>query len=203
MRQAIGIAATIASTVRPIAMVLPPVLIAVPALAEPPRYGLDPMHSTIAARVAFFGIASKTAHFPRAQGSIRLPAPGASAMNLEVVLDARELTAGDPVTLARLKGPDFFDVARFPEVRFAGDSLRFTTPVTAIVHGTVTAHGVTRPTDLTVSFMRPPQSLVGGEPIVLSARATIDRTAFGMTAWPFIVGRKVTITINATMVAEG
>lgn len=204
MRNPIGADARKASVVRPMPrplrrMAWLPLILATPAHAEPAHYTLDPAHSTIAARVAFFGLASKTAHFPKSTGTIRLPAPGATAMTLDVTLDARALTAGDDVTISRLKGPDFFDVARYPEVRFAGTTIRFTTPVTAIVSGTLTAHGVTRPADLAVAFRQPPQSLKPGEPIALSARATIDRTDYKMTAWPLIVGRKVTITINAQM----
>ena len=38
------------------------------------------------------------------------------------------------------------------------------------------------------------------EPVQITARTTIDRRQFGMTAYSMVVGKNVTITINARMV---
>ena len=119
--------------------------------------------------------------------------------DLDVEIDARRLTAGDSLTLARLKGKDFFDVERYPTVRFAGRTMQMTGPTSATVAGEVTARGVTRPAVLAVTFRDPPARATGRDPIELSARTVIDRRAFGMTAYSAIVGRKVTITIKARM----
>lgn len=75
-----------------------------------------------------------------------------------------------------------------------------TGPLTATVEGEVTARGVTRPTVLQVAFTQPPARATGREAVQLTARTTIDRRDFGMTAYGFIVGKKVTVTINARMV---
>ncbi len=134
------------------------------------------------------------------KGGISLSPDRLDTIDLDVDLDARALTAGDKVTLARLRGPDFFDVAHHPSVRFTGRRMTMTGPVTATVAGEVTARGITRPTVLSVSFAQPPAKANGRDPISLSARATIDRTQFGMTAYRMIVSKKVTITINARLV---
>lgn len=169
--------------------------------AAPPsyRYQLDPAGSDISAKVGFFGIASKTARFPHMNGKIALTPSRLDTIDLDVELDARRLTAGDTVTLARLKGKDFFDVERYPTVRFAGRKMQMTGPRSATVAGEVTARGVTRPASLAVTFRDPPGEASGRKPVELSARTVIDRREFGMTAYSGIVGRKVTITINARM----
>ena len=170
--------------------------------AAPPtyHYRIDAPHSEVAARVGLFGIASKTARFPAMTGTIALSPDRLDTIDLDVKLDARHLTAGDSVTLARLKGPNFFDVARYPMVRFTGRRMTMTGPVTATVDGAITARGVTRPIVLAVSFAQSPARATGRDPIALTARATIDRRDFGMNAYRLIVGSKVTITINARMV---
>lgn len=169
--------------------------------AEPTyHYQLDEPRSDVAAKVAFFGLASKTAHFPRMRGAITLQPGRLDAIDLDVELDARALTAGDSVTLGRLRGPKFFDVEHYPAIRFAGQRMTMTGPVTARVDGTVTARGVTRPVRLDVAFRAPPSHATGRDPVQFSARTTIDRRDFGMTAYSFIVGRNVTITIDARMV---
>lgn len=176
-------------------------LLLVSAAAPPSyHYQLDGPRSEVSARVSFLGLASRTAHFPKMAGEITLQPDRLDAIDLDVTLDARELTAGDSVTLARLRGKDFFDVANHPTVQFTGKRMTMTGPVTATVDGEVTARGVTRPTVLHVAFAQPPARATGREPVTLSARTTIDRRDFGMTAYSFIVGKKVTVTINARMV---
>lgn len=163
------------------------------------RYQIDPARSEVSAKVGFFGIASKTARFPQMTGQIALAPERLDTIDLDVEIDARRLTAGDSVTLARLKGKDFFHVERYPTVRFSGQWMQMTGPVTATVAGAVTARGVTRPATLAVTFRDPPARATGRDPVELSARTVIDRRDFGMTAYSAIVGKKVTITIKARM----
>jgi polyisoprenoid-binding protein YceI len=163
------------------------------------RYQIDSTRSEVSAKVGFFGIASKTARFPQMSGRIALSPDRLDTIDLDVELDARQLKAGDQVTLARLKGKDFFDVERYPTVRFTGRKMQMTGPVTATVAGEVTARGVTRPAVLAVTFRDPPARVTGREAVELTARTVIDRREFGMTAYSAIVSRKVTITINARM----
>lgn len=163
------------------------------------RYQIDTTRSEVSAKVGFFGIASKTARFPQMSGRIALSPEKLDTIDLDVEIDARRLTAGDSVTLARLKGKDFFDVERYPTVRFAGKQMQMTGPVTATVAGEVTARGVTRPATLAVTFRDPPARVTGRDPVELTARTVIDRREFGMTAYSAIVGKKVTITIKARM----
>lgn len=164
------------------------------------RYTLDAKESAISAKVAFLGLASKTAQFPKATGGITLSPDTPELIDLVVSLDAAALTAPDSVTLARLKGPKFFDVARYPTVTFRGRTMRMTSDRDAEVAGHITARGVTKPATLSVRFAAPPARADGTRSLSLTGETVIDRRDFGMTAYPFIVGRKVAITIRARMV---
>jgi polyisoprenoid-binding protein YceI len=175
-------------------------LFAVAAGTPPLRYQLDSSHSQVAARVGVMGVASKTARFPKMAGGIQLSPGRLETINLDVTLDARALVANDDGTTRQLRGPKFFDVERFPTVRFAGQRLTMTSDTTARLDGTTTARGVTRPTRLNITFAQPPAKATGREPIALTASGTIDRREFGMTSYNLFVGKKVTITIQARMV---
>lgn len=164
------------------------------------RYQIDTSRSVVSAKVGFMGIASKTARFPQMTGRIALSPERLDTIDLDVELDARRLQAGDSVTLGRLKGKDFFDVERYPTVRFAGRKMQMTGATTATVAGEVTARGVTRPAVLAVTFRDPPARVTGRDTVEFSARTVIDRRDFGMTAYSAVVGKKVTITIQARMV---
>ena len=174
-----------------------------PALAAGPwAYALDSGSSDVSARVAFLGLASKTARFPAMSGQVTLLPGQPGAIALDVSLDARALRAGDGVTADRLKGPAFFDVTNHPVVRFSGRTMRRTGPRTADVSGELTARGVTRPQVLKVTFERDILDLSAQVPVGLVGRMTIDRRAYGMTAWGGIVGNKVDIAIRTRMLPE-
>lgn len=185
---------------RAIATVLLLLPLALPLQASTPlhHYTLG-AESSVQAKVAFFGIASKTAGFPRLTGHAALDPARLDAIDLDVSIDARAIVAPDKVTLSRLKGKDFFDVDRYPTVRYRGTAMTMTGPRSADVRGELTARGVTRPGVLKVTFDKPPAQVSGRDPISITGRTEIDRLDFGMTAWQMVVGRKVTITLRARM----
>ena len=181
------------------------VLRALPALfllgaAPTQHYVIDAAASDVSARVAFFGLASKTARFPKVSGRIALAGDKPDQIDLTVKLDATALTAPDKVTLARLKGPKFFDTARYPTILFIAQRMQMTTERDARIAGQLTARGITRDATLTARFTAPPLRAGGRTPLTLDGETVIDRRDFGMTAYPLIVGRKVTIRIRAALV---
>ena len=169
------------------------------AMAGDLRYVVDKAASRVDAKVAFFGIASKTASFPDMSGTFNLSFADLEALDMVVDIDARTLTTGDSQTKT-LKGKSFFDVARHPTVRFVGKRLKMTGDKTADVEGLITARGITRPIQLNVTFSVPPFSTGGTQPISIVGTGVIDRRQFGMTAYPIIIGAMVNVTIRARMV---
>lgn len=164
------------------------------------RYQLDGAGSAVSARVSFLGLGHKIARFPAMRGSIRLSPERLDAIDLDVELDARAMTAGNKTDTEYLRGKAFFDVANHPSVRFTGRRMAMTGPSTARVEGLITARGVTRPAVLAVTFRDPPAKVTGRDPVELTATTTINRKDFGMTAYSLIVGKKVAITIQARLV---
>jgi len=164
------------------------------------RYQLDGSASAVSARVSFLGLGHKTAKFPAMRGSIKITPNRLDAIDLDVELDARAMTAGNKTDTEYLKGKAFFDVANHPTVRFSGRRMAMTGPLTARVDGQISARGVTRPAVLAVTFRDPPAKASGREAIQLTATTTLNRKDFGMTAYSLIVGKKVAITIQARLV---
>ena len=163
------------------------------------RYVIDRSASRVDAKVAFFGIASKTARFPDMSGTFNLSFADMEALDMVVDIDARTLTTGDSQTKT-LRGSQFFDVAHHPTVHFVGKRMHMTGDRSAVVEGQITARGVTRPIKLTVSFSVSPMSTGGTQPISIVGTGVIDRRQFGMTAFPWIIGAMVNVTIRARMV---
>lgn len=161
-------------------------------------YDLDARESRVSARVAFFGLASKTATFPRMEGRVQVVPGAPERAVIDVTLDARALEAPDDVTLRRLRGDKFFWVERYPQVRFEGRGIVLETPTRGRVTGQLTARGVTRPETLSVEFARDP-TIEGAQPIDLTGRMEIDRRDYGMRSYALIVGNTVRISLRARL----
>ena len=178
-------------------------LLAVFALANaagvPQRYTLDANASNVSAQVPFFGLASKTARFPRMQGAVTIVPGKPEKAVIDVTFDATAIEAPDSVTLSRLRGEKFFWVEKYPDIRFVGRSLKMASTTRGTVAGELTARGVTRPQTLAVTFDSDPLTRVG-KPVSFTGTTTIDRREYGMKAYRLIVGNKVDITLKARMV---
>lgn len=165
----------------------------------PLNYRLDANSSDVSARVPFFGLSSKTARFPRMQGSVSITPGAPERAVIDVTFDAAAIEAPDETTLNRLKGERFFWVERYPTIRFVGRSLKLTSPTKGTVTGELTARGVTRQETLKVEFQADPAKL-SGIPISFTGEMEIDRRQYGMRSYQLIVGNKVDIQLRAKMV---
>lgn len=163
------------------------------------NYRLDASASNVSARVPFFGLASKTARFPRMEGSVRIVPGAPERAVIDVTFDARALEAPDETTLRRLRGEKFFWVERYPTIRFVGRSLDLTSATRGTVTGELTARGVTRSETLSVTFDSDPTQ-ASGTPISFTGEMEIDRRQYGMRSYQLIVGNKVDIRLRARMV---
>lgn len=167
-------------------------------IGAPQRYTLDAAASNVSAKVPFFGLASKTARFPRMQGAVTIVPGAPERAVIDVTFDATAIEAPDTVTLARLRGDKFFWVDKYPSVRFVGRSLKLTSATRGTVSGELTARGVTKPQTLAVTFDHDPLTQLG-KPVSFTGTTTIDRRQYGMKSYQLVVGNKVDIILKARM----
>lgn len=166
------------------------------------RYRIDPAASSVDAKVSFLGLGSQKAMFPSMSGNVSMASDTGKGFNLDVRIDAKQLKSGNSAMTKKLKGPDFFDVANHPTVRFRGTRITMSGSSNGSVQGELTARGVTRPVTLAVVFSTPPSQIGTKNAISLTGTTTINRKDFGMTAYSAVVGKKVTITIRSRLIPE-
>lgn len=168
--------------------------------STPVNYRLDESNSLLSAKVPFFGLSSKTATFPKMQGTATIVGNDPAKAEIDVTFDATSITAPDKLTLDRLKGEKFFSVKAHPSIRFKGRALTMTSATKGTMTGNLTARGVTRDQKLNVEFDRNPLTAGSSEPINFTATARIDRRNYGMKSYQLIVGNKVDIKLRARIV---
>lgn len=130
-----------------------------------------------------------------------------------IVLDTASLTVGNPMMADHLRGAQWLDAARHPQIVFEASELqnvRTNGPeTTADVRGRLTVKGVTRPITVPVRFTHLPDKLgarvndpkVKGDLLVLRAKFEINRSDFGIK--PGEMTDKVAETIELSLSIAG
>ncbi len=170
------------------------------ALAAPEEFVIDSGHAFPSFEVRHLGIATQRGRFNRTSGTILLDRE-AGIGSVDVQIDARSIDTGNGVLDDLLRGPSFFDAARFPEIRYKSAQASLIEGKTSRIDGELTLLGVTRPVVLEVSGFgctRKPLLVVlrcGAD-----MRATFRRSEFGMASMTSFVSDEVTILIQAEAV---
>jgi polyisoprenoid-binding protein YceI len=95
-----------------------------------------------------------------------------------------------------LRSPLFFDVARFPAIRFSDVRVLSTGDGTRHLIGELTLNGVSKPVAFRVTEAQLQAARGDTGKATHTAQTTIDRHAFGLDAFPVLVGRNVVITVH-------
>jgi polyisoprenoid-binding protein YceI len=161
------------------------------AALPPGTYALDPGRTTVRANVrAMFGLFTVHGTFRLKIGQVIIAAdPGESSVR--AVIDAGSYTSGNAKRDADVLSPGLLDARGFPELVFTGHGAS-PNGTGWVVAGSVTAHGTPAPAQVRISSAR-----VEGGTARFLASARLDRTSFGVTAKKAMIGRTVTVLIDA------
>ena len=181
---------------RTIALSLLAVLGALPALAAE-NWSVDPVHSTAQFTARHFGIVPVIGTIPIAQASVELNSGSQIPIAVSAVLDASKLDTHNDTRDGDLRSEHYFNVAATPTIKFVSTKITGTDPKSFTIAGDLTMHGQTHPVVLNAQVVASGKSPRGRSIIAYSATATIDRTQWGMTYGPLIVGNNIDLSINA------
>jgi polyisoprenoid-binding protein YceI len=161
-----------------------------PAMAPvgaPPagEYKLDKAHASLVLRANHMGFSIYTTRFSRFDADLTLDPRNLAASRVVTTIDASsfEMDAAPKMCLDIMKGPQMLDTAKFPQILFKSEKIRMTGAKSMEISGTLTLHGVTRPTVLVATYNGgyagmpnlDPQARVG-----FSARGSFKRSDFGI-----------------------
>ncbi|MGH7727298.1 MAG: YceI family protein [Vulcanimicrobiaceae bacterium] len=158
---------------------------------------IDAAHSSAQFGVQHIFVERVTGAVPIQSGTVVLEGGSAIPRSVSAVLDASRITTGDPDQTAALRGPDFFDAARFPTWTFVGTAIVPRGANAFGLDGMLTMHGVTQPEHLDVTVAG------DAEHPVYTAVGHVDRHAFGMSVTRLdpVIGGTVDVTLTVVLVA--
>ena len=149
-------------------------------------YTLDKTHASLLFRVSHLGFSNYTAQFKTWNANLNLDPQNLTAAKVTATVDARSLDLDAPPKgfLDELRGPNWLDAGKYPEMKFTSTSVEPTGPDTARITGDFTMHGATKPVTLEAKFnggyagnSYDPNARIG-----FSAKGVLKRSEFGVSA---------------------
>jgi polyisoprenoid-binding protein YceI len=155
-------------------------------------YRLDPSRSQVHyTGKHMFGMGTVHASFGIRAGEVRVCEP-LTTSTVTVTVESASFSSASTKRDNDVRAAGLLDVANYPDIVFASDSLRQTVDA-LLVTGTVTAHGHTVGVDVRIDGIT-----VEGTGIRLHGRAEhLDRTDFGITGSRGMVGRYLDLELDA------
>ena len=167
------------------------------AIAAPVTYNLDPTHTYPSFEADHMGgLSIWRGKFNKSSGKVVLDRAAKSG-TVEVNVETASVNFGLAKMDEHARGPDMFDVEKYPTATFKGKFSAFNGDVPTEVQGDLTLHGVTKPVTLTINkFLCKPHPMLKREVCGVDASAQINRKDFNIgygEAYGFDMGVKLLI----------
>lgn len=174
--------------------------------AGPRTYALDPVHTRVMVAVEHAGFSRAIGTVSGSTGTLTFDTVDDgidwSSARLDVRIPVARIDFGDEDWNRAVRAGRLLDTADHPEAHFVADRIEPRDDRQARICGTLALRGATGPVCLEVAFNQlrrhplPPFRRTAG----FSATGTLDRTAFGIDAWPGVIGQQVELRIEAEAV---
>ncbi len=152
------------------------------ALASPVTYQVDPGHTYPSfAADHMGGLSVWRGKFDKSSGTIVLD-KDKSAGTVDITVDTSSIDFGHEKLNEHAKGPDMFDVAKYPTATYKGKLANFKNGAPTQVQGEFTLKGVTKPLTLTINqFECKPNPMTKKEVCGADASATFNRKDYNLS----------------------
>lgn len=157
-------------------------LSALTASASPVTYQVDPAHTYPSfAADHMGGLSVWRGKFDKTSGTIVLDQDKGTG-TLDITVDTSSIDFGHEKLNEHARGPDMFDVAKYPTATYKGTLVNFKNGAPTQAQGELTLHGVTRPLNLTIhQFLCKTHPMTHKQVCGADASATFNRKDYGLS----------------------
>lgn len=159
-------------------------------------WSADPVHSSANFTVTHLGISHVNGIIPFKSSSIDVPDGSNIPASAEAVFDPSGVDTRNNDRDSDLRSPHFFEVATYPTMSFKSTKITATDATHFTMTGDLTLHGQTHPITLDAQYLGRAIGPNGQPRIAFEAKATIDRTQWGMTYGNPFVANSVDIELD-------
>ena len=166
------------------------------AWAIPEEFSIDPQHTYATFEVNHLGISTQRGRFNETSGKVVLD-PQGDNNNIEIKINARSIDTGNESMEKLLRGDDFFNTEKYPDILFNARKIIFNNEKPEIIEGELTLLGVTKPVTLNVlSYNCTRKPFLIRLTCGIDAAAIIKRSEFGMNNLLSFVSDEVKLLIQ-------
>jgi polyisoprenoid-binding protein YceI len=183
--------------------------LAIPVFSYASTWQMDPDHSSFQFKIRHLTVSNVKGDFSKAKGVVTIDEKDITQLKVEVTIDAASVNTGHAKRDEHLRGPDFFDVTKYPTITFVSKKVMKADTNRLKVIGDLTIRGVAR--EITVDVEGPTPEVKdpwGSFRRGATATTKINRRDFGMT-WNkvldtggLLVGEDVDIYVEVELVKK-
>lgn len=145
------------------------------------KWALDPTHSEITFKVRHMMISNVTGGFSKFDASAETEEEDFTTAKVSFTADVSSVTTGNEQRDGHLQSPDFFDAAKFPQIRFTATKyVKVDNDGNYEVYGDLTIRDITKPVKLDVEFGGVIKDPWGNTRAGFSVEGRINRKEFGL-----------------------
>jgi polyisoprenoid-binding protein YceI len=165
---------------------------------------IDPVHSGIEFVVTHLMISKVRGRFSDVSGTVTTDGTPEGS-RIEAEIGTASITTNDAGRDTHLRSADFFDVEKYPKIRFVSTAVKSTGSEEFVVTGDLTIRDVTRAIEMKVTSEGSTRDPWGSDRAGFSATLRIDRREFGLTwnqaleAGGVMVSNDVKLTIDVEL----
>ena len=178
------------------------IALTVSAFGQAKTWQIDPNHSAAQFSVRHMGISTVRGAFTKVSGTASYDPADPGKTTLEATIDASSIDTRVEKRDNDLRGPNYFDVAKYPTLTFKSTKVEAAGAGKLKITGDLTIHGVTKAVVLDVDGPSAPvQDPKGNAHMGASATTKINRKDFGVNGGGGMVGDEIPITIDVELVS--
>ena len=169
------------------------------------KWTVDKVHSNVKFSVSHMVVSEVEGSFKGFDGTIVVSKDNLSDAAINFSVDVASVSTDNVNRDNHLKSDDFFNAEKFPKMTFVSKSMTLVGGNKYKLVGDLTMRDVTKSVEFDVTYGGKIQTNDGGYKAGFKARATIDRTNFGVNftgtlkAGGLMVGNDVEIIVNVEM----
>ncbi len=174
------------------------------AFARMLSYRIDPVHTQVLFSVDHDGYSQPVGRMKVKAGWLQFDADDWSTAKVVVDVDTASVDLGDRAWNEAVTDKRFLDAKQYPLAHFESIAVDRGDAQHGTLHGKLTLRGVTREIAIPFTLNRVGATMFAGMQTLagFSAQGSLDRTQFGMTAFPRAVGTQVTLRLEVEAILD-
>jgi polyisoprenoid-binding protein YceI len=167
-------------------------------------YDIDPAHTDFGFSVKHMVIANVKGTFQKIEGTLDFD-DNNKLTGAHALITAESIYTKIEKRDNHLRSPDFFDVAKYPNITFKATSVAYSGPGKLAITGNITIKDVTKEITLTGETLGPVKDPWGNTRMGINAKGTLNRKDFGLL-WNKVLesgGLLVGDTVHLIIEGEG